>query len=142
MAAAKFLIEWMEGTNLLGLWKIPQQNIFLVRIVRKETKCRDPSPLFKQQLSTSSDKEWAKVLIKLLQANARWNEERMKAAQNNKWKIVDMTRRTNPKFQRQQLFSWENDFTNHKSAPRKLNAKKNLTERGWGWKNDKTLMVF
>ena len=51
-----------------------------LKIVRKGQLSRDTSPLHKQQLTSDRDKERAKALKELLEANARWNNERRDAA--------------------------------------------------------------
>ena len=51
-----------------------------LKIVRKGQLSRDTSPLHKQQLTSDRDKERAKTLKELLEANARWNNERRDTA--------------------------------------------------------------
>ena len=55
-----------------------------LKIVRKGQLSRDTSPLHKQPLTSDRDKERAKALKELLEANARWNNERRDAAKNGK----------------------------------------------------------
>ena len=62
-----------------------------LKIVRKGQLSRDTSPLHKQQLTSDRDKERAKALKELLEANACWNYERRDAAKNDIRKLVDET---------------------------------------------------
>ena len=62
-----------------------------LKIVRKGQLSRDTSPLHKQQLTSDRDKERAKALKELSEANARWNNERRDAAKNDIRKLVDET---------------------------------------------------
>ena len=54
-----------------------------LKIVRKGQLSRDRSPLHKQQVTSDRDRERAKALKELLEANARWNHERRDAAKND-----------------------------------------------------------
>ena len=67
-----------------------------LKIVRKGQLSRDTSPLHKQQLTSDRDRERAKALKELLEANARWNNERRDAAKNDIRRIVDETGLLNP----------------------------------------------
>ena len=54
-----------------------------LKIVRKGELSRDTSPLHKQQVHSDRDRQRAKALKELLEANARCNEERRDAAKND-----------------------------------------------------------
>ena len=51
--------------------------------VRKGELSRYTSPLCKQQMHSDRDRQQAKALKELLEANARWNEKRKDAAKND-----------------------------------------------------------
>ena len=76
-----------------------------LKIVRKGQLSRDTSPLHKQQLTSDRDKERAKALKELLEANARWNNERRDAAKNDIRKLVDETGLLNPDLRKEMIYS-------------------------------------
>ena len=78
-----------------------------LKIVRKGQLSRDTSPLHKQLLTSDRDKERAKVLKELLEANARWNNERRDAAKNDIRRLVDETGLLNPDLRKEMIYSWE-----------------------------------
>ena len=49
-----------------------------LKVVKKGQRIRDVSPLFKQKNMTTQDRNRAKTLRALLEANAKWNAERRK----------------------------------------------------------------
>ena len=81
-----------------------------LKIVRKGELNRDTSPLHKQQVHSDRDRQRAKSLKELLEANARWNEERKDAAKNDLRRIVDETGLSNPELQKEMIYSWEKGF--------------------------------
>ena len=85
-----------------------------LKIVRKGQLSRDTSPLHKQQLTSDRDKERAKALKELLEANARWNYERRDAAKNDIRKLVDETGQLNPDLRKEMIYSWEKGFVEDK----------------------------
>ena len=85
-----------------------------LKIVRKGQLSRDTSPLHKQQPTSDRDKERAKALKELLEANARWNNERRDAAKNDIRKLVDETGLLNPDLRKEMIFSWEKGFVEDK----------------------------
>ena len=82
--------------------------------MRKGQLSRDTSPLHKQQLTSDRDKERAKALKELLEANARWNNERRDAAKNDIRKLVDETELLNPDLRKEMIYSWEKGFVKDK----------------------------
>ena len=85
-----------------------------LKIVRKGQLSRDTSPLHKQQITSDRDKERAKALKELLEANARWNYERRDAAKNDIRKLVDETGQLNPDLRKEMIYSWEKGFVEDK----------------------------
>ena len=85
-----------------------------LKIVRKGQLSRDTSPLHKQQMTSDRDKERAKALKELLEANARWNYERRDAAKNDIRKLVDETGQLNPDLRKEMIYSWEKGFVEDK----------------------------
>ena len=86
-----------------------------LKIVRKGQLSRDTSPLHKQQITSDRDKERAKALKELLEANARWNYERRDAAKNDIRKLVDETGQLNPDLRKEMIYSWEKGFVEDKT---------------------------
>ena len=84
------------------------------KIVRKGQLSRDTSPLHKQQLTSDRDRERAKALKELLEANARWNNERRDAAKNDIRRLVDETGLLNPDLRKEMIYSWEKRFIEDK----------------------------
>ena len=85
-----------------------------LKIVRKGQLSRDTSPLHKQQLTSDRDTERAKALKELLEANARWNNERRDAAKNDIRRLVDETGLLNPDLRKEMIYSWEKGFIEDK----------------------------
>ena len=85
-----------------------------LKIVRKGQLSRDTSPLHKQQMTSDRDKERAKALKELLEANAQWNYERRDAAKNDIRKLVDETGQLNPDLRKEMIYSWEKGFVEDK----------------------------
>ena len=107
-----------------------------LKIVRKGQLSRDTSPLHKQQLTSDRDKEKAKALKDLLEANARWNNERRDAAKNDIRKLVDETGLLNPDLRKEMIYSWEKGFGEDnvenqcKSPPKTILRKDPLRKSG------------
>ena len=107
-----------------------------LKIVRKGQLSRDTSPLHKQQLTSDRDKERAKALKELLEANARWNYERRDAAKNDIRKLVDETGQLNPDLRKEMIYSWEKGFVEDKvenqckSPPKTILRKDPLRKSG------------
>ena len=107
-----------------------------LKIVRKGQLSRDTSPLHKQQLTSDRDKERAKTLKELLEANARWNYERRDAAKNDIRKLVDETGQLNPDLRKEMIYSWEKGFVEDKvenqckSPPKTILRKDPLRKSG------------
>ena len=107
-----------------------------LKIVRRGQLSRDTSPLHKQQLTSDRDKERAKALKELLEANARWNNERRDAAKNDIRKLVDETGLLNPDLRKEMIYSWEKGFVEDKvenqckSPPKTILRKDPLRKSG------------
>ena len=107
-----------------------------LKIVRKGQLSRDTSPLHKHQLTSDRDKERAKALKELLEANARWNNERRDAAKNDIRKLVDETGLLNPNLRKEMIYSWEKGFVEDKvenqckSPPKTILRKDPLRKSG------------
>ena len=107
-----------------------------LKIVRKGQLSRDTSPLHKQQLSSDRDKERAKALKELLEANARWNNKRRDAAKNDIRKLVDETGLLNTDLRKEMIYSWEKGFVEDKvenqckSPPKTILRKDPLRKSG------------
>ena len=107
-----------------------------LKIVRKGQLSRDTSPLNKQQITSDRDKERAKALKELLEANARWNYERRDAAKNDISKLVDETGQLNPDLRKEMIYSWEKGFVEDKvenqckSPPKTILRKDPLRKSG------------
>ena len=61
-------------------------------------------------MNSDRDRQRAKALKELLEANARWNQERRDAAKNDVRRIVDETGVINPELQKEMIYSWEKGF--------------------------------
>ena len=81
-------------------------------------------------------KERAKALKELLEANARWNNERRNAAKNDIRKLVDETGLLNPDLRKEMIYSWEKGFVEDKvenqckSPPKAIIRKDPLRKSG------------
>ena len=74
-----------------------------VKIVQKGQNSRDVSPLFKQQVETAKDKDRARALKILLDANGRWNAMRRYTSAKDIRRIVDKTSTINPELRKKLL---------------------------------------
>ena len=95
-----------------------------LKIVRKGELSRDTSPLHKQQVHSDRDRQRGKSLNELLEANARWNEERRDAAKNDIRRIVDETGLSNPELRKAMIYSWEKRFIEDKEQEKTQSPKK------------------
>ena len=86
----------------LHLRKRKDQSRDYVKVVPKRSNSRDVSPMFEQQLLLAKDRDRAKALKTLLEANARWN-----ASDSDIWSFVDETSTINPELRKELLYSWE-----------------------------------
>ena len=82
--------------------------------------------MYKQQLSTAQDRQQAKALGDLLEANARLNEERRDAAKNEMRRIVDAAGQSNPELRNEMMYSWERGFIKDKKEENPISPKKTM----------------
>ena len=68
------------------------------------------SPLFKKQVESAKDRDRARALNALLEANARWNQTRRDTSADEIRRIVDETSTINPELRKELLYSWERRF--------------------------------
>ena len=107
-----------------------------LKIVQKRQLSTDTSPLHKQQLTSDRDRERAKALKELLEANARWNNERRDAAKNDIRRLVDETGLLNPDLRKEMIYSWKKGFIEDKvedqskSPPKTILRKDPLRKSG------------
>ena len=99
-------------------------------IVGKGDLSRDTSPLHRQQVHCDRDRQRAKTLKELLEANARWNEESRDAAKNDIRRIVDEIGLSNPELQKEMIYSWEKGFIEDKEQENTHSPKKTI------WRKD------
>ena len=99
-----------------------------LKIVRKEQLSRDTSPLHKQQVNSDRDRQRAKALKELLEANARWNQERRDAAKNDVRRIVDETGLLNPELRKEMLY-WEKGFIEDKELEQSKSLPKTILRK-------------
>ena len=71
---------------------------------KKGELSRDTSPMYKQQLSASRDRQQAKARKNLLDANARWNETRRDGAKNDIRRIVVLADQSNPELRKKMIY--------------------------------------
>ena len=82
-----------------------------VTIVRKGLSSREVSPLFKSEVeSAAKNRDRAKALRTLLEANALWNATRRDTSANDLRRIVDETSTLNPGLRKELFYSWEYGF--------------------------------
>ncbi|XP_063710349.1 uncharacterized protein LOC134838928 isoform X3 [Symsagittifera roscoffensis] len=86
----------------------------IVKIVRKRQNSRDVSPLFQPNSFAARERERAKELKQLLEANARWNATRRDTSANNLRRIVDENSTKNPELRKELLYPWEKRFIEDK----------------------------
>ena len=100
-----------------------------LKIVRKGQLSRDTSPLHKQQVTSDRDRERAKSLKELLEANARWNHERRDAAKNDIRRLVDETGLLNPDLRKEMIYSWEKGFIEDKVEDQSKSPSKTILRK-------------
>ena len=94
------------------------------KILRKGQLSRDTNPLHKQQVNSDRDRQRAKALKELLEANGRWNQERRDAAKNDIRRIVDETGLLNPDLRKEMIYSWEKGFIEDKEIEKSKSSPK------------------
>ena len=87
---------------------------------------RDTSPLYKQQVHSDKDHQRAKALKELLEANARWNQERRYAAKNDIRRIVAETGLSNSELRKEMIYSWEKGFIEDKEMENTKSPQKTI----------------
>ena len=95
-----------------------------VKIVRKGQSSREVSTLFKSEVESVKDRDRAKALKTLLEANARWNATRRDTSANDIKRIVDETSTINPDLRKELLCSW---FTASSRTSQKRTTKDHQT---------------
>ena len=100
-----------------------------LKIVRKGQLSRDTSPLHKQQVKSYRDRQRAKALKELLEANARWNHERRDAAKNDVRRIVDKTGLLNRDLRKEMIYSWEKGFIEDKEPEQRKSPPKTILRK-------------
>ena len=96
-----------------------------LKIVKKRDLSRDTSPMYEQQLSTLRDCQRAKAFKDLLQANGRWNEERLDAAKKDIRRIVGAAK---SELRKKLIYSWEKRFIKDKEEENTLSLKNDSLE--------------
>ena len=81
-----------------------------LKIVKKGQKSREVSPLFKQASMSTQERNRARSLRNLLEANANWNAERRKYDGPSLTQLVDTTSTIDPELRKELLYSWEKGF--------------------------------
>ena len=71
-----------------------------LKIVKKGQKSRDVSPLFKQASMSTQEKNRARTLRNLLEANVNWNAERRRYDRPSLQQLVDTTSTIDPQLRR------------------------------------------
>ena len=97
-----------------------------LKLVRKRQLSRDTSPLHKQQVNSDRDRQRVKALKELLEANARWNQERRDAAKNDVRRIVDETGLLKPELRKEIIYSWEKGFIEDKELEQSKSPPKTI----------------
>ena len=93
-----------------------------LKIVKKGQKSRDVSPLFKKENTSTQDKNRARTLRTLLEANANWNAERRRYDGHNLQQLVDATSTFDPELRKELLYSWEEGFVEDKPKGSEWNS--------------------
>ena len=109
-----------------------------VKIVRKGQSRREVSTLFKSEVESAKDRDRAKALKTLLEANARWNVTRRDTSANDIKRIVDETSTKNPDLRKELLYSWEYGFIEDKPEEDDQRSP-NLLRKDEGRKSGKAL---
>ena len=82
-----------------------------LKMVKKGQKSRDISPLFKQANMSTQEKNRARTLRNLLEANANWNAERRRYDGPSLQQLVDTTSTIDPELRKELLYSWKRDLS-------------------------------
>ena len=85
-----------------------------LKIVKKGQKSRNVSPLFKQASISTQERNRARTLRNLLEANANWNAERRRYDGPSLTQLVDTTSTIDPELRKELLYSWEKGFVEDK----------------------------
>ena len=101
----KFLRSYIDTLGILESIRADTFSGFKGKTLKKLSGVT--SPLYKQQVNSDRDRQRAKALKKLLEANARWNEERRDAAKIDIRKVVDETGQSNLELRKEMIYSWE-----------------------------------
>ena len=80
------------------------QSLDSLKIVKKGQKSRNVSPLFKQENMFAQEKNRARTLRTLLEANAHWNAERRRYDAHNLQQLVDATSTIDPELRKELLY--------------------------------------
>ena len=97
--------------------------------VRKGNLSRDANPLYKQQVHSDKDRQRAKALKELLEANAQWNQEKRDAAKNDIRRIFDETGLSNPELRKEMIYSWEKRFIEDKEMENTKSPQKTILRK-------------
>ena len=109
-----------------------------VKIVRKGQNREEVSPMFKSEVESAKDRDQAKALSTILEANARYNETRNDTSANDIKRIIDETSIINPELRKELLYSWEYGFIEDK--PEQVEPRSpNLLRNDEGRKSGKVL---
>ena len=109
-----------------------------LKIVKKGQKSREVSPLFKQASMTTQERNRARTLRNLLEANANWNAERRRYDGPSLSQLVDTTSTIDPELRKELLYSWEKGFVEDKPKGSEWNSH-NLSRRDETRKSDTAL---
>ena len=99
-----------------------------LKIVKKGQKSKDVSPLFKQASMSTQERNRARNLRNLLEANANWNAERRRYDGPSLTQLVDTTSTIDPELRKELLYSWEKGFVEDKPKGSEWNSH-NLSRR-------------
>ena len=85
-----------------------------LKIVKKGQKSRDVSPLFKQASMSTQERNRARTLRNLLEANANWNAEQRRYDGPSLSQLVDTTSTIDLELRKELLYSWDLLRTNQR----------------------------
>ena len=111
-----------------------------VKILKKGETSREQSPLFRTEVESARDRSRATALKTLLEANARWNEERRDISDNDLRRIVDETSTINPDLRKELLYSWQYGFIEDKPQEYTVQGSPTLLRKDESRKSGKALM--
>ena len=109
-----------------------------LKIVKKGQKSRHVSPLFKQASMTTQERNRARTLRNLLEANANWNANGRRYDGPSLSQLVDTTSTIDPELRKELLYSWEKGFVEDKPKGSEWNSH-NLSRRDETRKNGAAL---